>query len=76
MDRNILLQVDLVEAAEGTQEIAQACPKSLNRVVVNLSNAVAVIVSCPFALSGRMAYARVFSIVTPLDRGMHPIRQY
>ena len=55
MDGEVLLKVDLVRASKRTKEIAQSCPQAFVGVDVNLADAVAIIVSRPFALARCMA---------------------
>src|SRR3712207_4240443 len=56
-DRHVLRQVDLVDPAEHPQVIPQPRPDPLHRVVMDLPDAVAVVVPRP--LAGRMADRRV-----------------
>ena len=55
MDREILLKVDFVHASKRTKEIAQSGPQAFVGVDVNLADAVAILVSRPFALARCMA---------------------
>ena len=51
----VLIQVPLIHAAEGAQEVSQARPDAFDRVVMDFADAIAVIISRPFALAWRMA---------------------
>lgn len=47
----VLLQIAFAHSAKGTQEIARSCPDPLNGIVMNLADAIAVIISCPLVLA-------------------------
>ena len=49
--RHIVVQVLLVHAAKRTQKVSQRLPQAFNRVDVNFSNAIAIIVSRPLFLT-------------------------
>jgi hypothetical protein len=59
MNRNVLLQVHLVHAPERAEEIAEPRPEPLDGVVMNLADAVTVIVTRPLAFARCMAYGDV-----------------
>ena len=50
----VLIQKPLTHAPEGTQEVSQACPATFDRVGMDFADAIAVIISSPFALSRSM----------------------
>ena len=52
----------LADSTEGPQERPQGGPQSFERVVVDLPNTVAIVVTRPLTLPGRMSYRRVSTI--------------
>ena len=48
---NIARQMSLVHAAKGSQEVARPGPHSLRRVDVDLTNAIAIVIACPFVFT-------------------------
>ena len=62
MNGKVLLEVHLVHAPERAQEIAQAGPEPFDGVVVNLADAVAILITRPLALTRRVADGDVDAI--------------
>src|ERR1700757_4548158 len=46
-DRHVLVQVHLIDPPERAQEVPQTRPQALLRIVVDLADAVPVIIACP-----------------------------
>jgi len=51
----VLAQAPLTHATEGAQEVSHARPNTFDRVGMDFADAIAVIISSPFALSRSMA---------------------
>jgi hypothetical protein len=62
MNCKVLLQVDLVDAPERTEEVAEPRPEPLYGVVVNLADAVTIIVTRPLAFARCMAHGDVDAV--------------
>src|SRR5262245_16647065 len=51
----VLVQEPLTHATEGAQEVSRASPDAFDRVGMDFTDAIAVIITRPFAVSRRMA---------------------
>jgi hypothetical protein len=62
-DGYILLEVILVYAPEGSQEVSQACPETFQSVAMGFSNSIAILIVGPDPLAGNMGAGVMLALV-------------
>jgi hypothetical protein len=58
--RLVLTEIVFANSAERAEEITQAGPNAFHRVAVNFADTISIIITSPLALTGHVAYGRMF----------------